>query len=132
MKISVVHQEPKRLELRLVPKAALWMALFGLLFLVSGLGTVWLLGCVTSVRIDGEHLIADQLLLNRFSTQQRRVALSQVKEINTKIYDYGISRSYEINVVTNSEEFPIPVSSLDGDQKAVWAKQMDLVARAPG
>lgn len=130
MKIAVVHREPKRLELRLVPKAALWMVLFGLLFLVSGLVTIWLLGGVTHVRIDGEHLIADQLLLNRFSTHQRRVALSQINEINTKIYDYGISRSYEINVVTDSEEFPIPVASLDGDQKAVLAKQMNLVIRA--
>ncbi|MEM9657208.1 MAG: hypothetical protein AAF961_02500 [Planctomycetota bacterium] len=124
MKISTLRNDRDRLELKLVPKAALWMFLFGILLLGGGLVTIWLLGCVTHVGIDGRTLTSDTLFLDRYLANRLVLPIEEIEEINTKIYSSGVSRSYEVNLVTSSREIPIRFADLDGDQKAALADQM--------
>ncbi|MEM9353314.1 MAG: hypothetical protein AAGA92_09900 [Planctomycetota bacterium] len=124
MKLTTTCNDPDQFAFKLTPKGVPWMLLFGLALLCGGVGTVWALGCVTRIEVGSEGLAAEQLFLGRFAIERREAAATEIEAVNTKIYNYGISRSYEVNVVTSSDEFPIPVASLDGDQKAALAEQM--------
>lgn len=124
MRISVIRNEPEQLEVKLTPKSSWLMLVFGSLFVVCGVASAWFLGCVSYVAVDQSELRFEQLLFRLFQVNEVAIPVEQIREVNTKIYDYGISQSYEVNVVTTNNEFPVPFPDLDGDQKKQIANQM--------
>ncbi|MEM8943698.1 MAG: hypothetical protein AAGD11_00830 [Planctomycetota bacterium] len=130
MKISVVRNDADRLQLKLVPIAVWRMILFGLLFLTAGVLAIWALGSVTYIRLDEKKLVAEELFLNQFTVSRFAVPMDAIEKVNTKIYVSGINRSYEVSVVADTAEYPIPVASLDGDQKAALASRIDAAIKS--
>lgn len=124
MRISVLRDDPEQLELKLTPKASWFMLVFGTLFVVAGIATAWFLGCVSLVTIDQSELRFDQRLFHQIQVNEVAIPVEQIREVNTKVYHFGISQSYEVNVVTDHKEIPIPFPDLDGDQKKVMADQI--------
>ena len=116
MKIKVLENTPEQLVVRMVPIAAPIVMLFGLLFLLGGLLTIWLLGYNTDLKIQSGELQFRRAFWGSFDANERTIPVEEIRTVDTQVYA-SMGKTLDVTIHTRSESLRVPFDNLDGDAK---------------
>ena len=123
MRIKVLESTSTELAVRMTPTAAPVLFLGGLLFLLAGPFTAWLLGYTTELKVNSDELHFKRAFLGRYDTDEHSIAVEDIRGIDTQVYE-SMGKTLDITIHTDSMDLRVPFDNLDGDRKIVLASQL--------
>ena len=123
MRIKVVENTHNQLNVRMVPIAVPLLVAFGGLLVLCGPLVAWSLGYTTDLKLRNQELQITRALLGRYDVKEHRVAVKDIRSIDTQIYT-SMGSTLDITIHTNSGDIRVPFEALDGDAKIAMASRL--------
>ena len=131
MQIKVLKNTPDQLVVRMVPIAAPIVLLCGLLFVLGGLLTIWLLGYNTDLKIQSGELQFRRAFWGSFDANERTIPVEDIQTVDTQVYT-SMGQTLDVTIHTKSESLRVPFDNLNGDAKERMALRLNEAISSGG
>ena len=123
MRIKVLENTRDQLNVRMVPIGVPIVLAFGGLLVLCGPLVAWSLGYTTDLKLQNQELQVTRALLGRYDVKEHKVAVKDIRSIDTQIYT-SMGSTLDVTIHTNSGDIRVPIEALDGDAKIAIASRL--------